>query len=189
MAKRFLDALRGKDGFDEASPSKATKKIGRFVGLGLVEGVKDSSRDVAKSAISMAEAFMNPMASELEAFSVTTSSLIGQLIDANLDANPVITPVIDMTNFDRAQESMSSFFDSQKALDVATSFSTMKAAEDLAKINQNGSTDTEPVAPVYNYTQNNYSPKALDPIEIYRRTHNQLKFAQSLNYGNAKGWA
>ena len=189
LAKAFLDALKGKDGVETASPSKKTYKIGKYIGEGLVNGINDSAEAVTDSAYNLSNSFMNPMKKNLKSFSAVTSSMLSDLIDADMDINPVITPVFDMTNLDYAASSMDRLFDSKNAVEVATSFHAMKLGQEMEKFNQNvGNSDTTPQAPTYNYTQNNYSPKALSPIEIYRRTHNQLKVAKNLEYGNAEGW-
>ena len=189
LAKAFLDALRGKDGVDSNSPSKKTYQIGQWVGEGFVDGVNDSTKAVANSAKELSNSFMKPMSKEIKEFSAMTSSMLSQLIDADMDFNPVITPVFDMTNLDYAAASMNRLFDSENAVEVAASFNAMKLGQEMEKINQNVGKNEGTVEPAtYNYVQNNYSPKALSPIEIYRRTHNQLTVAKNLAYGNAEGW-
>ena len=185
----FKAAFTSKDAADENSPSKAAYKLGAYVGEGLVNGINNSAEAVADSAKNLSNSFMKPMSKEIKEFSAMTSSMLSQLIDADMDFNPVITPVFDMTNLDYAAASMNRLFDSENAVEVAASFNTMKLGQEMEKLNQNVGKNEGTVEPAtYNYVQNNYSPKALSPIEIYRRTHNQLTVAKNLAYGNAEGW-
>ena len=109
-----------------------------------------------------------------------TSSMLSQILDADMDFNPVITPVFDMSNLDSASSSMSAFFDAQEAFEVAGSFNGMQKSRAEAQNNQNEGDPTSGSGATYTYVQNNYSPKALSAIEIYRRTKNQLNFRTAL---------
>lgn len=158
------------------SPSKESYKWGKYIGMGLTNGLEKSSQDVGQAAIDMWETFYEPMEENIESFAAVTSSMLSQLLDANMDVNPVITPVFDMSNLDAASSSMSSFFDAQDALEVAGSFNGMQKSRMELENNQNEGDSATGSGPTYNYVQNNYSPKALSAIEIYRKTKNQLNF-------------
>ncbi|MBP5596272.1 MAG: hypothetical protein J6Y02_12875 [Pseudobutyrivibrio sp.] len=162
------------------SPSREAYKWGQYIGKGLTNGLEKSTYEVGQAAVDMWTSFSEPMMSEMDSFAAVTSSMLSQLLDANMDFNPVITPVFDMSNLDAASSSMSAFFDAQDALEVAGSFNGMQQSRVEAQNNQNGGDSSASNGPTYNYVQNNYSPKALSAIEIYRRTKNQLNFRTAL---------
>lgn len=213
LAKAFLNALRGKDGVDTNSPSKKTYQIGEWVGEGFIDGINDSGKAVSKSAKNLSNAFLKPMTKDMDSFTASTSSMFAQLVDADMDVNPTITPVFDMSNWDIAKKEMTSeqikirgekeFSEEERQIKanaavlglVATqqvrsallahktyenveTYEKVKAMMDqlaqkaLEKVKESVETPTTN----YNYTQNNYSPKALSEIEIYRRTNDQLNF-------------
>lgn len=162
------------------SPSRESYKWGQYIGKGLTNGLEKSTNEVGQAAVDMWASFSEPMTEQMDSFAAVTSSMLSQLLDANMDFNPVITPVFDMTNLDAATSSMSDFFDSKEALEVAGSFNGMKRSRLESQNNQNEGNSLASNGPTYNYVQNNYSPKALSAIEIYRRTKNQLNFRTSL---------
>lgn len=212
LAKAFIDAITGKDALDEKSPSRKLFGIGEYAGEGFINGIKSTSNGVKKVAKNLSDSFLKPMTKDMNSFSASTSSMFSQLANADMDVNPTITPIFDMSNWDIAKKKMTgeeikigaekelseSEYDQMKSLAMgigATKFAetsflnkTAMSAEDyekakamfeeinaklMEKLNQQASGTSEIN---YNYTQNNYSPKALSEIEIYRRTNNQLNF-------------
>ena len=99
----------------------------------------------------MAENAITSMQSSL----ANMSALIGE----NLDLDPVITPILDTRKLRSSLGAVNSMFDDT-------------AIESDAKI-QNGNTDGSR-GNTYQFVQNNYSPKALSRIDIYRQTNNQF---------------
>jgi hypothetical protein len=102
------------------------------------------------------------------------------------DLNPVVTPVLDLTNIQRdsgtigdlLQAAPISFAGTYAQASVASAGQTENQAL-LAELT--GATSRETVS----FTQNNYSPKALSAAEIYRQTNNQLSQAKgALNNAN-----
>lgn len=172
----FKTAFTSKENANIESPSKATEKFGEYIGEGLVNGINGSGKAVSKSAKNLWTSFSEPMTDEMTSFSAVTSSMLSQLLDANMDFDPVITPVFDMSNLDAASSSMSEFFDSKNAMDVSASFNAMNASKSASLNNQNVGDSQATNGAAFTYVQNNYSPKALSEIEIYRRTKNQLVF-------------
>lgn len=158
------------------SPSKKMIEFGTFLGDGLVIGVNRSASAITKSAIGFMKAFTDPAKDELDSFSIKTSSLLAQLLNADMNFDPVITPIVDMSNFNKATASMDSFFSSKKAMAVSGVFTDMKTGQmEVQKYQNEGISDGANTS-TFNYVQNNYSPKALSAIDIYRRTKNQLTF-------------
>ena len=77
-----------------ASPSKVMYRIGRFIGEGLVLGMASEETKIYKSSEEMAGQIPDGFNDALTAMSVNVDDLI------DTDYNPVITPVIDPTQFD-----------------------------------------------------------------------------------------
>ena len=87
---------------DENSPSKEAEEIGENYSIGLSKGVKkfsyaaeNSSADLASSMLSMASG---------------TLATLSQLLAQDIECDPVISPVIDLTSFNSAVASMDSAF-------------------------------------------------------------------------------
>ena len=97
------------------------------------------------------------------------SSALGSLIPEDI-TNPVITPVIDTSEFNLGLNNMESLWNSHSfdefAIDAGNSMLLREAAEGDAATNGNVT---------YNFTQYNSSPEALSPIQIYRDTNNLFR--------------
>ena len=72
------------------SPSRVFMEIGSFVGEGFVKGMESYSKDVANTASGLAEDVVNNVKNPLE--------MVSKLLDGEFDVNPVITPVMDLSD-------------------------------------------------------------------------------------------
>ena len=79
-----------KSTLQERSPSKISYKFGEYYGQGLVNGMDDTSNKAEKSATSLGMSAIKGLKSAI--------SKVSEIMSDNMDANPVITPVIDLTN-------------------------------------------------------------------------------------------
>ena len=140
-----------------ASPSKLTTQTGIYMGEGLLIGMNKMSGKISDSAYStgnLAATAMNDALSN---------------IDTTIDSHvPVITPVLDTTYLEKGMN----------ALSRSTSVSLSGAMGASLGLLQNGGSGSNIYnndnSSVVNYTQNNYSPKALSRKAIYRQTKSQL---------------
>ena len=137
---------------DIHSPSGVGYASGRFFNLGIANGMSDSAVLVENSASKVA----NNMSSALQ----TVLDYFGT--DVNLE--PTIRPVMDLSDVRAGARNLNVMLSKNRAI-VANP--ELYAPEG----NQNG---TSTASSVINYTQNNYSPKALSRVEIYRQTRRQL---------------
>ena len=163
--KAYSDGLTGPGGLDEHSPSKKMIKFARFALMGWVEGIDKYSHLMTTSGVDSADSY-------IDVFNESMKS-----IEMPEDVSPVITPVIDMSRAQASMDALDNLFNTEKSYSLA---SDIKRATDLAakaKIEES-KPQPQPVqsAPTMNFTQNNYSPKALSKLDIYRQTKNQ--FAQ-----------
>lgn len=151
------------------SPSKLFEEVGSYVVLGFANGITSGERDIESSMTSMAQAAIN-----------NTKNIISNLVDAinaDVDTQPTIRPVLDLSDVEAKGTRLNTLFSRSQALRVSSSFNNRAAALN----NQNGDVErTESAAPSYQFVQNNYSPKALSRIEIYRQTKNQLSAAERM---------
>jgi hypothetical protein len=118
-------------------------------------------------------------------------SAIGNLSDAvggEMDLSPQIRPVFDLTEAKQAAKDVGNMF-KRPSLTVGASYSNATNASDGYTRNTTTRDDsddaTATAASSVSYTQNNYSPKALTPSEIYRQTKNQLSVTKGALAANA----
>lgn len=153
---------------DEHSPSRVFYGIGAYVAEGFALGINQNGTLAESAATNMANDTITAMSSAIDR--------ISDYISNGIDANPVIAPVFDLTNVNAGIEKINSDFASTKfnlkgSMDLAqraaiSSGGNLVNAEDFAANPAQGNT--------FNFTQNNYSPKALSRIDIYRQTNNQF---------------
>lgn len=139
------------------SPSRVWRQYGLYMGEGLALGMEDFSGLVANAADNM-------VTDAGDAFA-DTLSMISDAVSDKLDLNPVITPELDLSRVMEQAGRINTMFNN------AQIGATVKATNSNDETNQNGTV-------VYNFEQNNYSPKALSNLEIYRQTKNQFAMAK-----------
>jgi uncharacterized protein CbrC (UPF0167 family) len=169
IAASMVDAIKKQ--LRIKSPSRVFAEIGAFTVQGLADGLTASTNQVTDAASSLGD----------EAAAALTDSLtnISERVQNGIDTDVTITPVLDLT---QVQKDASKIQDLTNVTPItaaasygqATAISSEQAAAAAAQADSQG-----PQAPVVQLEQNNYSPKALDDIEIYRQTKNQLSTVKS----------
>lgn len=161
------------------SPSKVTYKSGSGIVEGLALGIDENAPLAYSSVESLANRTIKTFSAALDSANDLTPARITPVLDMSeiYDAmsdfgmdddewNPVIRPVLDMSGVDPG-------FKNLRAI-VAN-----KAEMENGAGNQNGSTvNNASNSMVFN--QYNYSPKALNRVEIYRQTNNQFAAMKGL---------
>lgn len=132
------------------SPSKRAMGIGRYISEGYAIGISDGAENVYNAAKSVAEGSIEGLEGNM--------GRLQDILNEGLDLNPVITPMLDLS-FIRSQ---------MDELNAMMSDPTYGYGQNEGNFSSN------PEGQVINYTQNNYSPKALSRYDIYRQTKNQL---------------
>ena len=79
-----------KSALRERSPSKISYQFGEYYGLGLAYGMDDTSNKAEKSATNLGRSAIKGLKHAI--------SKASEIMSDNMNANPVITPVIDLTN-------------------------------------------------------------------------------------------
>ena len=96
---------------------------------------------------------------------------IANKTDELTDYEPVIRPVVDMSDVEKKAQIINSTFNGGgRSYNVASR--TQRAVTSSNNTTQSNSMKATPGGNVYQVTQNNYSPKALDRSTIYRQTKN-----------------
>lgn len=79
-----------KSTLQERSPSKITYQFGEYYSQGLANGIDDTSNKAEKSATNLGMSAIKGLKSAI--------SKVSEIMSDNMDVNPVIAPVIDLTN-------------------------------------------------------------------------------------------
>lgn len=169
-AKKLIRAVKNvlSDALDSAkdflginSPSKEFAKIGRYSDEGLVVGLKSYSGKVADAAAGVGKTALNSMKNTIAGIAATVNS--------DIDSQPTIRPVLDLSNVETGTRRLSSMFSRSQALKVSGQMNQTPSEEI-----QNGANASNNDTAKFQFIQNNYSPKALSRVEIYRQTKNQF---------------
>ena len=142
------------------SPSRVFYDIGANVIQGLVNGLDDN----ADMPVNSIEAMTQSM--------IDTMSMMPDALAGMTDMNPVITPVLDLTQVQSGADQMTGILTTTPV--VAASSYNQAASISSAQAGQGVTDTTAPDKSVIKFEQNNYSPEALSPVEIYRQTKNQI---------------
>lgn len=145
---------------DINSPSGVFEDIGMYTVQGFVSGIEKHADSVSKATVYMGNKAVDSVKH--------TIAKISELVNDEIDTTPVIRPVLDLTD---VQEGAKNIFGTN---------SLSVAKNRVASINDKSNTiktsaGTDSKGDVnYKFEQNNYSPKALSRVEIYRQTKNQF---------------
>ena len=142
------------------SPSKKFVEIGGYVPMGFAKGIEDKADMVKSSSATMAK-------SAIEA-TKSTISKIADTINSDIDSEPTIRPVIDLSNVESGARRLNTLFSREQAMSIEA---TNNRASGSTIQNGDGETTS---GSSNTFIQNNYSPKSLSRVEIYRQTKNLL---------------
>lgn len=177
------------DAVDEGKKVDSTP-VGKAFGDGVVQAIKDCRDAVVNAAKELASAAMEAFASNFNPTSVMGVSEMadyeGYAVDDSYaleSAAYTITPVLDMSEvYDGLSEADTLYSPvvrptlDMSGTDPAYANVSAVARYDSRSANGyevNGESTAAPVGGV-TFTQNNYSPKNLSKVDIYRQTRNQL---------------
>lgn len=168
LAKKLINGT--KTGIDSNSPSKEAYKLGEYFDMGLMNAVVAGYDDVETAAYVLGtracdglnDGIQNGIEGGITPV-LDMSDVMDTLGDFDGTYRPVIKPTLDMSDVDPALSNMNAV---------------------AAYMGNRGGVDgagTESQSPTsFNFTQNNYSPKALSRIDIYRQTRNQFSTVKDM---------
>ncbi|NBH27253.1 phage tail tape measure protein [Lachnospiraceae bacterium] len=145
---------------DEHSPSKVGYRIGDFFGVAFVNAIGDYEDEAYDVSSDMANAAKTGLGNAI--------SKIRDFITNGIDAEPTIRPVLDLSNVESRISKLNTMLSRTQALSISASINKDRASEIQ---NGGGKPNTNST---FTFTQNNYSPKSLSRVELYRQTNNQF---------------
>lgn len=151
---------------DINSPSKVGYRIGGFFGMGFVNSLIDYSDKSYDAGASVAKSAKEGLRNAV--------SKIGDFIENGIDSQPTIRPLLDLSDVTEGAGRLSALLSRNQAMKISAGME-----REGGSVVQNGGT-TPTSGNNYNFTQNNYSPKALSRIDIYRQTKNQFSALKGL---------
>ena len=101
-------------------------------------------------------------------------SRIANYVDTDIDVEPTIRPVLDLSDVATEAGRLNTLFSRNRAMSVSLGMSNRVLDKELQNEERISMGNT------YQFTQNNYSPKALSRIDIYRQTKNQFSAMKGL---------
>lgn len=158
MARAAAEAAE--DELDEHSPSRVGYHIGDFFGLGFVNAIGTYAVKAYNASADMAKSAKTGLGNAI--------AKVKDMIDNGVDTQPTIRPILDLSDVEEKSHRLNTLFSRSQALTVSTGIAASRGP-DLQNEDTNPNTGNS-----YNFTQNNYSPKALSRTEIYRQTKNQF---------------
>jgi phage-related protein len=115
--------------FKEQSPSQETEWMGENLDKGLINGIVGLAGKVVKAAEDLGSDAINGIRS--------TISQISDVIDSDMDANPVITPILNLDQIRSGANTLGGILGNGQSYNLAASQIT--ADRVIAETNQNGS--------------------------------------------------
>lgn len=151
------------------SPSRVTYEYGKYIDEGLANGIYDHTYMAVKSVSYLTDDIVSTANNMISAITAT--------LDSNMDMQPTIRPVLDTSDIETKAKRIGSMFNaSDLALAYNISGSVRRSVEQKAtnSLNSTDAVKSTDVPTQISFTQNNYSPKALSRIDIYRDTKNEI---------------
>lgn len=164
MARAAAQAAEAE--LDINSPSKVGYRIGGFFGMGFVNSLIDYTDKSYDAGASVAKSAKEGLRNAV--------SKIGDFIENGIDSQPTIRPLLDLSDVTEGAGRLSALLSRNQAMKISAGME-----RESGSVVQNGGT-TPTSGNNYNFTQNNYSPKALSRIDIYRQTKNQFSALKGL---------
>lgn len=141
---------------DINSPSKKFEEIGMYADKGFAIGIQNGVGEVVDSTENMGNTALDKLRN--------TFKLMGDMVAGELELNPTISPRLDISGIRSGAQQVNSMFG------LSAYSPNFGMSGDISA--SNGAT--------YNFTQNNYSPKSLSRIDIYRQTKNQFSMLKGV---------
>ena len=165
LAKTALDSAKG---IFAGSPSKKSTESGKWFSQGFAKGIDDYAYLADRRASAMGQ-------SSIETLSKTLSGVSKLVLDGGMDTAPTIRPVFDLSELKKGANEANGLLFNKPSIDVSQSRRNVsRVASTMTQDQTPAMQTTTNQGAVLNYVQNNYSPKELSRIDIYRQTKNQL---------------
>lgn len=175
LARRVMSTITGI--FDSHSPSRVMMGEGKNLDEGLALGITKFAGRVSNAVSTLGD-------NTISGFSDVVSK-VSDLMTKDVDFQPTIRPVMDLSEVRAGGTQIDSLLGG-KTLNVGVSALTASRISTPTQVVDPTTAQVNPaVAPTISLTQNNYSPKELSRLEIYRQTKNMLLQTRGIVGGNA----
>lgn len=151
------------------SPSKEFEKVGKFADEGLAGGLRKYVGYILDAGQYIGNAATNSLSNAI--------SKIAEKVSGDMDMSPIIRPVLDLTDIESGSKSIASMLGGIQGIDVSGSVdkaSSISTQRSLSATETQKGESSQNSGNTFEFTQNNYSPKALSRVDIYRQTKNQF---------------
>jgi hypothetical protein len=168
LARVMVKAL--KDELGIKSPSQVFFELGTYSMAGFANGISDSKHLLGAAVEEAGNHALSAMQK--------TMRDISDVVTKEIDVNPTITPILDLTQIRNASGELATLT-AVTPITAAASYGQASAisAEQRAALADNP--DVAIGGTHLSFVQNNTSPQALSEVEIYRQTKNQLSQAKT----------
>lgn len=162
---------------DISSPSRVMAKVGMWFDKGLENGIADNVGGVVRAAKTM-------MTSSIDVFDSSLSN-IGKIDIPDIDINPTITPVMDLSVVEGQAEYLNSMLSNTVGIGYSSKMISNITAtprqRDTGRTAETVEKTPQQIINNYDFTQNNTSPKALSRYDIYKQTRTQFRQFEQMN--------
>ena len=135
MAQAALDAA--KEVLRINSPSKATREIGEYFGQGFINGISSYADKVYSSSSDMANSARAGLSDAI--------SRIQNILNSDIDTQPTIRPVLDLSDITANSSKITSLFDMSPSVGVMTNIG---AISNSMNSRQNGKTNDDVISAI-----------------------------------------
>lgn len=163
IGKKTLDSLKSFLGIN--SPARKLIPEGGNTVKGFAIGLTKFGSKVKDAAINVGKIAVDSLSKAV--------SDISKVVDANLDAQPTIRPVLDLSDIKSGAKNINSMFGNTHGIEVSAAYNkTLPISRDMRS--QDATEQLSSTNKSISFVQNNYSPTALSRLDIYRQTKNQF---------------
>lgn len=144
------------------SPSKRYSKYGGYIAQGFANGMTNGAAYVEQGAMVLSETIRNAL------------GLVQDIAENDMELHPVISPILDTSEISKSAKAIGTLFPGT-SLAMASRINLGSSVSGYEN-DQEAASNMQQI----NFTQNNYSPKPLSRIEIYRDTKNSLSMMKGM---------
>lgn len=129
MARAAADAARRE--LDEHSPSKVGYEIGDFFGIAFVNAITDNTKRAYSASADLANSAKTGLKSAFDK--------VSRIISGEVDVNPTISPVLDLTNVRSGANAINNMFGLRPSVGVLANVGAVSSM--MSRYGQNGGND------------------------------------------------
>lgn len=167
FAADVVKSMNSKKGLDERSPSRKSRQSAIYFVQGFINGLKETSDEAINASAVLGSNISLALKSAIEN--------ANDIAESSMEIHPVIAPTLDLSDLRNGASIANSLF-AGRSIALASQVSLEHAQNAKVSTSDNGSTTVSGTGTTF--IQNNYSPKALSRIDIYRDTRNLFSQAK-----------